>query len=99
MSHRILISAFSISGMRTAVPMAVRATKNAMAFLDSHDRNSPVDIAKIMTGITFDGLYRLPGIYTTFALDGSRLDMMMLHLLPPGPDLLVISPINVSSLQ
>ena len=67
MSHRILISAFSISGMRTAVPIAVQATKNVITFLDSKDPNNPVDIAKIMTGITFDGVC-LPGIPTSTRL-------------------------------
>jgi len=54
MSHRILASAFSFSGMRTAVPMAVNATKNVMAFLDRQDPDSKVDVSKLMTGITFD---------------------------------------------
>ena len=56
-AHRILIPAFSMHGMKEAVPLAVDATLNAARFFESLIGTSAhFEMGGFMTGITFDGM-------------------------------------------
>jgi cytochrome P450/NADPH-cytochrome P450 reductase len=57
MAHRVLISAFSLRGMKPVVPIAVEVVNNTLATLAAAKPTEPLDIGGLMTGITFDGEY------------------------------------------
>ena len=58
MAHRILISAFSLQGMKPVVSIAADATNNTLDQLSAFSPHDPVEIGQLMTGITFDVIGR-----------------------------------------
>jgi len=57
-AHRVLISAFSMQGMKEAVPLAVEATLDAARVFENLGTSANVEIGGSMTGITFDVIGR-----------------------------------------
>eukprot|EP00192_Tetraselmis_astigmatica_P002117 CAMPEP_0117660210 /NCGR_PEP_ID=MMETSP0804-20121206/6847_1 /TAXON_ID=1074897 /ORGANISM="Tetraselmis astigmatica, Strain CCMP880" /LENGTH=1063 /DNA_ID=CAMNT_0005466925 /DNA_START=281 /DNA_END=3472 /DNA_ORIENTATION=- len=53
-AHRILISAFSMQGMKGVVPVAVEVTRNTIRQFEALSSSEPFEAGGFMTGITFD---------------------------------------------